>query len=59
MDWLLEVTSHLRHGLWKTCDRKGKLVIRLNGFQKKSQKTPKKELERALKLKQQYYESKK
>jgi phage-related protein len=35
---------------------KGKLVVLLNGFQKKSQKTPKKEIERALKLKKQYYE---
>jgi len=35
---------------------KGNLVILLNGFQKKSQKTPRNEIERALKLKQSYYE---
>jgi phage-related protein len=35
-----------------------RLVILLNGFQKKNQKTPKKELSRALKLMQQYYENK-
>lgn len=36
----------------------GKLVILLNGFQKKTQKTPTKEIERAKKLKIQYYEDK-
>ena len=33
---------------------KGKLVVIINGFQKKSQKTPKKEIERALKIKEEY-----
>jgi len=33
-------------------------VIILNGFQKKTQKTPKTEIERALKLKHEYYENK-
>ncbi len=36
----------------------GQLVILLNGFQKKTQKTPTEELERAKKLKKQYYEDK-
>ncbi len=36
----------------------GQLVILLNGFQKKTQKTPKPEIERAKKLKKQYYEDK-
>lgn len=35
-----------------------KLVILLNGFTKKSQKTPLREIERALRLKEQYYEEK-
>ena len=35
---------------------KGKLVILINGFQKKTQKTPKKEIEIAEKLKFQYFE---
>ncbi len=35
---------------------KGKLVILINGFQKKTQKTPKKEIEIAEKLKSQYFE---
>lgn len=33
---------------------KGKLVVLANGFQKKEQKTPKKEIERALKIKKEY-----
>jgi phage-related protein len=37
----------------------GKLVILLNGFQKKSQKTPKTEIEKAKKLMKEYYESRK
>lgn len=38
---------------------KGKLIVVLNGFQKKTQKTPKKEIERALKLQKRYYDEQK
>jgi len=37
----------------------GKLVILLNGFTKKTQKTPKNEIEKALQLMQRYYDTKK
>ena len=37
---------------------KGQLVILVNGFQKKSQKTPKREIEKAEKLKKQYFDEK-
>jgi phage-related protein len=37
---------------------KGQLVIVINGFQKKSQKTPKKEIALAEKLKKQYFDEK-
>lgn len=33
---------------------RGQLVVLANGFQKKTQKTPKNEIERALKIKQEY-----
>lgn len=33
---------------------KGKLIVLANGFHKKTQKTPKKEIEKALKIKQEY-----
>ncbi len=36
----------------------GNLVILLNGFQKKTDKTPKNEIEKAERLKQRYYEDK-
>lgn len=37
---------------------KGQLVILLNGFQKKTQNTPKSEIELAEKLKKQYFDEK-
>lgn len=36
----------------------GRLVVLLNAFQKKTQKTPEKEIARALKIKNEYYEEK-
>lgn len=36
----------------------GKLIVAVNGFQKKTQKTPPKEIKRALKIKAEYYENK-
>lgn len=36
----------------------GKLVILLNGFTKKTQKTPKNEIDKALELMQKYYDTK-
>ena len=35
-----------------------KLIVVLQGFQKKTQKTPKNELNKALRLRQEYYETK-
>ncbi|MBN8691854.1 MAG: type II toxin-antitoxin system RelE/ParE family toxin [Bacteroidetes bacterium] len=36
----------------------GRLVVLANGFQKKSQKTPKQEIEKALRIKEEYYHEK-
>lgn len=36
----------------------GHIVVLFNGFQKKSQKTPQKEIKQALKLKKEYEDSK-
>ncbi len=33
----------------------GKIVVLFNGFQKKTQKTPNNEIEKALKIKEEYY----
>lgn len=37
----------------------GNMIILLNGFQKKSQKTPRNEIEKALKIRREYYAEKK
>lgn len=36
----------------------GKLIVAINGFQKKTNKTPKSEIEKALKIKNQYFNEK-
>ncbi len=59
-DGLYEARVQLGSNIWRVfCFfDKGRLVILLNGFQKKTQKTPKKELEKAIELKKEYYEGK-
>ena len=41
------------------CFDKGNLVVLFNGFQKKTQKTPKNEIEKAEKIMNEYFEDKK
>lgn len=57
---LYEARVQLGSNIWRVfCFfDKGRLVILLNGFQKKTQKTPKKELDKAIELMKEYYESK-
>ena len=59
-DGLYETKISLGSDIWRVfCFfDEGKLVILLNGFQKKSQKTPKSEISIALKLKEEYFEEK-
>jgi len=59
-DGLYEARIQLASNIWRVfCFfDDGKLVILLNGFQKKTQKTPKNEIEKALRLMQNYYEEK-
>ena|SRR5579885_2972036 len=40
------------------CFDKGKIVVLFNGFQKKTQKTPKQEIELALRLMNEYFDNK-
>jgi phage-related protein len=58
---LYEARIQLASNIWRVfCFfDNGKLVILLNGFQKKTQKTPKNELEKALRLMNEYYQEKK
>ncbi|MBN2892338.1 MAG: type II toxin-antitoxin system RelE/ParE family toxin [Bacteroidales bacterium] len=41
------------------CFDSGRIVVLFNGFQKKSQKTPIREIEKALKIKEDYFKNKK
>ena len=58
---LYEARIQLGSNIWRVfCFfDNGKLVVLLNGFIKKTQKTPKNEIEKALQLMQKYYKTKK
>jgi phage-related protein len=57
---LYEVRVQLGSNIWRVfCFFDGdRLIILLNGFQKKTQKTPKGEIEKAVKLMNEYYNQK-
>ena len=59
-DGLYEIRVEFESNIYRIfcCFDKGNLVVLFNGFQKKTQKTPKKEIEFALKLKTEYFNSK-
>ena len=56
-DGLFEIRVEFESNIYRIfcCFDQGNLVILFNGFQKKSQKTPKKEIELALRLKNEYF----
>ncbi len=60
-DGLYEIRIEFESNIYRIfcCFDKGSLVVLFNGFQKKSQKTPKSEIDLALKLKDEYFNSKK
>lgn len=60
-DGLYEARIQLGSNIWRVfCFFDGdKLVVLINGFQKKTQKTPKNEIAKALSLMSSYYEEKK
>ena len=57
---LYEVRIFVESNIYRVfcCFDEGRLVILFNGFQKKTQKTPQKEINKALKIMEKYYESK-
>ena len=59
-DGLYEIRIEFESNIYRIfcCFDKGNLVVLLNGFQKKTQKTPGKEIDLALKLKEEYFNSK-
>ncbi|HRA73918.1 MAG TPA: type II toxin-antitoxin system RelE/ParE family toxin [Flavobacterium sp.] len=59
-DGLYEIRIEFESNIYRIfcCFDKGNLVILFNAFQKKTQKTPKNEIDLALKLKKEYFNSK-
>ncbi len=59
-DGLYEIRIEFESNIYRIfcCFVKGKLIVLLNGFQNKTQKTPKKEIDLALRLKDEYFNSK-
>ncbi len=57
---LYEIRIELGSNIFRVfcCFDEGKLVVLFNGFQKKTQKTPKGEIEKAEKLKEAYFKTK-
>ncbi|MGD9929028.1 MAG: type II toxin-antitoxin system RelE/ParE family toxin [Mangrovibacterium sp.] len=60
-DGLFEIRVEYQSNIYRIfcCFDEGKLVVLFNGFQKKTQRTPKNEIEKAMRLKQEYFELKK
>lgn len=60
-DGILEIRVEVGSNIFRAFSffDEGKLIVVANTFQKKSQKTPKKEIGLALKLKDEYFNSKK
>jgi phage-related protein len=58
---LFEIRIEYQSNIYRVfcCFDEGRLVVLFNGFQKKTQKTPKKEIERAMLLKNEYFQLKK
>ena len=59
-DGLFEIRIEYQSNIYRVfcCFDEGNLVILFNGFQKKSQKTPKKEIDKAMRIKDKYFELK-
>ena len=57
---LFEVKVEYESNIYRIfcCFDEGKLIVLFNGFQKKTQKTPKKEIEKAMRLKKEYFDQK-
>lgn len=57
LDGLSEIRVEYQSNIYRIfcCFDDGNLMVLFNGFQKKSQKTPKKEIEKALRIKTEYF----
>jgi phage-related protein len=59
-DGLFEISIEFESNIFRIlcCFDEGNIVVLFNGFQKKTQKTPKEQIEKAEKLKKEYFELK-
>ena len=59
-DGLFEIRIEFESNIYRIfcCFDEGNLVVLFNGFHKKTQKTPKQEIEKALRIKEEYFEHK-
>ena len=59
-DRLYEIRIEYQGNIYRVfcCFDQGKVVVLFNGFQKKSQKTPQSEIEKALMIKDEYFQEK-
>lgn len=59
-DGLYEIRIEYQSNIYRVfcCFDEGQLIVLFNGFQKKSQKTPQKEIDKALRLKEEYFNKK-
>jgi phage-related protein len=59
-DGLYEIRIEFESNIYRIfcCFDKGNLVVLFNGFQKKTQKTPRNEIDLALRLKKEYFDTK-
>lgn len=60
-DGLYEIRIEHQSNIFRVfcCFDEGRVIVLFNGFQKKSQKTPTNELEKAIRIKDEYFHSKK
>ncbi len=60
-DGLFEIRVEYSSNIYRIfcCFDEGRIVVLFNAFQKKTQKTPQKEIDKALRLKREYFELKK
>ncbi len=60
-DGLYEIRVEYGSNIYRLfcCFDEGRIIVLFNAFQKKTQKTPQKEIEKALRLKREYFEFKK
>lgn len=60
-DGIFEIRIEYESNIYRVfcCFDEGNLVVLFNGFQKKTQKTPKKEIDKAIRIKDEYFNLKK